>query len=203
MPCSYTKHLVLTLAVIDTVLSHLKQLEDGNHIHILTWNIIKYGFCYFFIGYYHFIVLKVLEGFVKVGLVAGGGIVTVNEFTDPSYIISLGHALGAPMSQTIANTSVASQSMSAMQNHLASVQLGTELSFVIIAIQIFITYLEFYIVGALAIVFIPFLASSHTRFLGDKVMPAIMGAGAKLMVLAFIMSATIPYLVRCQVRGIG
>ena len=40
----------------------------------------------------------------------------------------------------------------------------------------------------------PFWANSHTRFLADKVVPVIMGAGIKLMVLAFILSIAVPYI---------
>jgi hypothetical protein len=83
---------------------------------------------------------------------------------------------------------------SPLQSNLSTMELGTELSFVIIAIQVFITYLEFYILAALAIVFLPFGANIHTRFLADKVIPAIMGAGAKLMVMALgLTEGTLPF----------
>ena len=66
------------------------------------------------------------------------------------------------------------------------------LCFFIIGIQIFITYLEFYIVAALALILIPFGVNKHTAFLGEKAIGAVLSFGIKLMVLAFIASIAIP-----------
>lgn len=189
----YAKNLVLTLAIIDTVLSHLKQLEDGNHIHILTWNIMKYGFCYYAIGSYSYILTKILGGFIFVGLTAGGNHLTISQFCDPSAIINLGADIGMPVTNFLKDLGMLSGNVG-QQMSVASTQLGIELSFIIIAVQVFVISLEYYIIGALAIILLPFGANVHTRFLAEKVWPAIVSFGVKLMVLAFILSAAIPLL---------
>jgi type IV secretion system protein TrbL len=192
----YAKNLVLTLAVIDTVLSHLKQLEEGNHIHILIWNIMKYGFAYFAISNYSDILMTIVTGFVIVGLKAGNSgdhVLTVGQFFDPSSIIQMGTDLGMPFSGALRDLNSLTGSFG-QQMSVASTQMGVELSFIIIAIQIFVIALEFYVIGALAIIFLPFGANTHTRFLADKVWPAIVACCVKLMVLAFILAVATPEL---------
>ena len=71
---------------------------------------------------------------------------------------------------------------------------GIELSFIIMAIQLFVVFLEFYVISALAIILVPFGANSYTKFLYDKVVPSIVGSAVKLMFMAFIMSVSIPLL---------
>jgi type IV secretion system protein TrbL len=66
------------------------------------------------------------------------------------------------------------------------------LCFFIIGIQIFITYLEFYVVATLALILIPFGVNKHTAFLGEKAIGAVLSFGIKLMVLAFIASIAVP-----------
>lgn len=170
------------------MLSHLKQLEDGNHIHILTWNFMKYGFCYWAIENYRvYFFTPILKGFIKVGLIAGGNMLTVPQFCDPSRIIKLGTDLAVPYTNTLINLNLMDASV-AQQMSIASTQLGIELSFIIIAVQVFIILLEFYIMATLAIILLPFGVNSHTRFIAEKVWPAIVACGVKLMVLAFILS---------------
>lgn len=195
----YAKHLILTLAIIDTVLSHLKELEEGNHLHILTWNIMKYGFCYYAVDSYSYLLTKILRGFIFVGLKAGGGAITISQFSDPGGIIRLGADLGVPVTNFLRDVAhIGSMANVGQQMSLASTQMGIELSFIVIAIQVFVITLEYYIIGSLAIILLPFGACVHTRFLAEKVWPSIVSCGVKLMVLSFIMSVALPQLFKLK-----
>ena len=175
------------------MLSHLKQLEDGNHIHILTWNIMKYGTYLGIIKNYKFIVMKIINSCVFIGLKAGGNGLTVSEFIDPSALIKMGADFATPFLATNNNLNILGSPLNLMQQLGGSfTQGGIELSFILIAIQVCIVCLEFYVVSALAIMLLPFGVNSHTKFLADKVLPSIVSSELKLMVLAFIMSVAMP-----------
>ena len=60
------------------------------------------------------------------------------------------------------------------------------LCYFLIGIQIFITYLEFYVIATLALILLPFGVNRRTAFLGEKAIGAVLSFGIKLMVLAFI-----------------
>jgi type IV secretion system protein TrbL len=189
----YASKLVMTLAIIDTVYSHLIQMEDGNHIHILTWNVFKYGFCYFFISYYHWIIISLLDGFIQFGFIASGNKISVATLTDPTYILQLGAAVADPLNQQLKFINDLGGGFGQQMN-LVIITMGVQLSYVIIAIQVFIAYLEFYIIGALGVVLLPFWANRHTSFLGNKVMPFMVGIALKIAVLSFILSLVLPYI---------
>ena len=68
------------------------------------------------------------------------------------------------------------------------------LIFFIIAIQIFITVLEFYLVVALSSILLPFALLDRTKFLAEKAIGGVISFGIKLMVLAFLMTVARPIL---------
>lgn len=189
----YARNLVLVLAIIDTVYTHLVNLEDGDHIQIVTWNFFKYGFCFYLIGSYQMLIVALLDGFIKAAFIATSNSIDVATLTDPTYILQLGAALAAPLNQQMQVISELGGGFGQQMNLLV-ITLGVQLSYVIIAIQVFISYLEFYIIGALSIVLLPFLANSQTRFIGDRAIPYLVGIGLKMGVLAFILALALPYI---------
>lgn len=64
------------------------------------------------------------------------------------------------------------------------------LAFFFIAIQAFVTYLEFLLITSVGLILIPFGVFRPTAFLAEKTFGAIVGFGVKLMVLAVILSVT-------------
>ena len=63
-----------------------------------------------------------------------------------------------------------------------------------LAIQVFITYLEFYLVAALSLVLVPFGVFKHTAFMAERAFGSVVSFGVKLMVLSFIIAAAGPVL---------
>jgi type IV secretion system protein TrbL len=70
----------------------------------------------------------------------------------------------------------------------------TILAFFMLAIQVFVTYLEFYLVAALSLVLVPFGVFKHTAFIAERAFGSVVSFGVKLMVLSFIIAATQPVL---------
>ena len=152
------------------------------------------------IGMFAFFVLNwtvfwnaVLNGFVWAGFVAGGsppaaGIALIKN---PSAIISQSMIVMAPITNYI--------------DHLSWYDVGqlfmfgwayifTVLAFFILAIQVFVTYLEFHLIAALSLVLVPFGVFRHTAFVAERALGAVVSFGVKLMVLSFIVAAAGPIL---------
>ena len=70
----------------------------------------------------------------------------------------------------------------------------TILAFFMLAIQIFVTYLEFYWSPALSLILVPFGVFKHTAFIAERAFGSVVSFGVKLMVLSFIIAAAHPVL---------
>jgi len=187
------KWLLGTLMIIDLLLVILLNLSDGDHMKTLISKILRYGLFIWIVVDYKNITNTVLDSFEMIGLKAGGGAVSTAMLSDPSELASYGIWITEPIFEYIDNLGT----IDALKNlHKIMITgftgLTIMLCFFIIGIQIFITYLEFYIVATLALVLIPFGVNKHTAFLGEKAIGAVLSFGIKLMVLAFIASVAIP-----------
>ena len=68
------------------------------------------------------------------------------------------------------------------------------LGFIILAFQIFITYVEFYISSALMLIFLPFGSNKFTSRFAENALGGVIAHGVKLMFLGAILSITAPVL---------
>ena len=68
------------------------------------------------------------------------------------------------------------------------------IAFAIVAIQVFLTVLEFYLFMGLSAILLPFGINKHTKFIAEKTLGGVVNYGVRLMVLAFILSVTEPTL---------
>jgi len=187
------KWLLGILMVIDLVLAVVLNLSDGDHMKTLVTKILKYGFFIWLVMDYRNLTNVVLNTFQAVGLKAGGGAISASLLTDPSEIATYGIWVTEPIFQFIDNLGT----IDVLKNLHKIMFTGFTgliiiLCFFIIGIQIFITYLEFYLVATLALILLPFGVNRRTAFLGEKAIGAVLSFGIKLMVLAFIAAVAIP-----------
>jgi type IV secretion system protein TrbL len=75
------------------------------------------------------------------------------------------------------------------------------LCYFIIAIQVFLTVLEYYLITALSGIFIPFGIFPPTKFLAEKAIGAVVSAGVKMMVLSFLLAVVDPVLKSISFSG--
>ena len=74
-------------------------------------------------------------------------------------------------------------------------------AFLIMAIQAFLAVLEYYVILAVAGILIPWALLPQTKFLAEKAIGAVVSAGIKLMVLAFIIAVVDPVLASIHFSG--
>lgn len=139
----------------------------------------------------------VLDGFVAVGLKAGGSGVSFN-MKDPSSLILSGFMAADPIYETISNMSPLAVGDKLMAYGCYVIVL---FAYVVMAAQVLITFIEFGIVSTLGIILLPFGISKHTAFLSEKAIGAIIAFGIKLMVLAFVIAVIQPVLLAIPPLG--
>lgn len=157
--------------------------------------IVYYGIFLWMIQNYNTVITSIFKTFLKVGIAAGGNKIDVSILTDPSYIIDMGLKTFFPIVGSIGLTNVlfSLRPLMALISYLLSI-----FGYFIIAMQMFISYLEFYIIGSLAVFFLPFACLNKTAFLSEKAISAIIAVSVRIMVIAFVLSATLPFLEELQ-----
>jgi type IV secretion system protein TrbL len=147
----------------------------------------------FFVANWTTLINTVLDGFVWSGFTAAGSTPAAGAalIKDPSAIIT----------QAFVSTQPIADQISALKFYdLGSLfmygwaYIFTIIAFFMLAIQIFVTYLEFYLVAALSLVLVPFGVFKHTAFIAERAFGSVVSFGVKLMVLSFIIAAAEPVL---------
>lgn len=179
------------VAAIDFVWKVLKTLlSEENQIVLLIRCCIKYGMIAALITNYAEWSDAFLQSLMTAGAAIGGGGVSGGDLKLPGTVFEKGLANLQPV-------------LTAMKNNLGSIS-GLPLSLMyiiiyvigmicygVIATQIFITWVEWYIVGACAVIFLPFLANDNTKFMGEKAIGAVVATGVKLMVLGVVLAGVL------------
>ncbi len=190
-------HLLSILAALEVAVAAVWwTLTDENVPVALLRKIMQIGFFIFLVTNYETLINVTLDGFVLTGLKAGGaGAAKISLIKDPSAIIDYGFTAIQPIFTQINDFTPVQIMKNLPSIAMAEIcALLVILAFFVLAIQVFITYLEFFLVSVLGLILIPFGVFKHTSFLAEKVFGAIVSFGMRLMVLAFILTITEPTL---------
>ena len=186
--------LFATVAAIDFMFNLLLKLDELDHVKNLIRSSIKYGGWYYLLKNYPQLLDTLLDVAFYIVLIAGGGGVGMSTLTDPSMIIELGLRATQPAWDYLTSY----QNILAINFPLMIVVMFSALlvlvAYFIIAIQVFLTLLEFYIIAAIAPAFLAFGAWDKSAFLAEKAIGALFGFAIKIIVLVLILSAAIPVL---------
>lgn len=182
------------LIAIDFVAAILLNLGDTDHIKQLISKILRYGFWMWIIGNWGMLLNAVTNSLSAAGATMGG--LDFGALQHPSQILDAGLQQAEPFYNYIT-----SDQFTSMTGFFGSIGLwlmacfggfAIWLAFAVLALQCFITYVEFYIASALVLVFIPFGVSKHTSFMAEKAIGAVISFGTKLMVLSAILGLSYP-----------
>lgn len=151
--------------------------------------LLMLGMFTFLIAGYIELIDVIIRSFIQAGLVSSGNQISVAEFLNPSGLFWKGFEIIEPLEKELAASGnslfgiVRSFPLFLMVSFIV-------ISFVMMAFQIVLTLLEFYIVSGLAVIFLPFGVNKHTSFLADKAIAGILASGFKVMVLAAVTGAS-------------
>jgi len=130
----------------------------------------------------------IFRSFAQAGLTAGGGTMAAADLLRPGRLAGTGFSAAWPLLQQ------ASQLMgftSFFDNFLTIIILLVAwllvvIAFFILAVQMFVTILEFKLTSLAGFILVPFAFWNRTSFLAERVLGSVVSAGIKVMVLAVI-----------------
>lgn len=185
--------VLATLVVISITLSAILWAidETQNIMAALVRKILLIGFFAWLVTNWHSLTLTVINGFAKLGLQASGG-GSIGDFTRaPTKAVEAGLSVVIDLIKYIGELAQQNAGFGALM-HIdmiivaAVAAIGILLAFIILAIEIAVTIIEFYIVTLIAFVVVPFGVLSQTSFLAEKAIGYVVSVGFKFMALAVI-----------------
>ena len=186
--------LTATLIVIDMTLAGLfwamghasGQGEDV--IAKLIRKVLYVGAFAYIIGNFNALAGIVFRSFAGLGLTASGSTLSMGRFLQPGWLAKTGLDAAAPILQQIGDLAGFPEvfvhlDMIVVLFFAWLVVIG---SFFVLAIQLFITLIEFKLTTLAGFVLVPFALWNKTAFLPEKVLGNVVSAGIKVLVLAVI-----------------
>lgn len=130
---------------------------------------------------------------VDAGLIGGGGTAGNHGIIlDPSRIFTAGVTAITPLLTQIESMDDWDQIGQVIVLWLSAFIILV--AFAIVAIQVFLAVLEFYLFLGLSAILLPFGINRYTKFIAERTLGGVVNYGVKLMVLAFILAVTEPTL---------
>ena len=193
-------HKVLgSLALIEIALVGLYLALDGGHqVSALFGKFLKIAVWTYITTNFHQLVQAFSQSLIGAGLIAAGQPGNFQVLLDPSKVAGMGTTATDGLVHALSNIGTFDFFDAVV---FGLMYMAIMLTFLLMAVQIFLAVVEFYLISALAGVLIGFGVSPHFRFLSEKAIGAVVACSIKLMVLAFIMTMVQPTL--ASVRFVG
>jgi type IV secretion system protein TrbL len=184
--------LATTLVVIDVTIAGLFWAwSAGEDIlaHLIK-KTLYVGFFALLIGNFNGFAKIVFNSFSGLGLKAAGSTLSADQFLQPGRIAQVGIDAGRPILQAASSvvgfTSMLSLTSWAQLLVLYTAWLVVVGAFFVMAIQLFVTLIEFKLTTLAGFVLVPFGLFGKTAFLAERVLGNVIASGVKILVLAVI-----------------
>lgn len=182
--------LTSTLVVIDITLAGLFWALGGNDdiIARLIKKTLYVGAFAYLIAHFNSLAGIIFNSFAHLGLVASGSAVSADDFLHPGRIAAAGVDAGRPILAQVRDLSGFPE---VFHNLVAVVVLLLAwlliiAAFFTLAVQLFVTLIEFKLTTLAGFVLMPFALWGKTAFLAERVLGNVMSSGIKVLVLAVI-----------------
>lgn len=186
--------LTATLIVIDMTIAGLYwamshatgQGEDV--IAKLLRKVLYVGAFAYIINNFNWLAGIVFRSFAGLGLTATGSTLSMDNFLKPGRLAKTGIDAGAPILEQIGDMAGFPEVFTNLDPIvvLFLAWLVVILCFFVLAVQLFITLIEFKLTTLAGFVLIPFALWNKTSFLAEKVLGNVVSSGIKVLVLAVI-----------------
>jgi len=179
-----------TLIVLDITLAGLFWAMGGedNVLGRLIRKILYIGAFAFILNSFSTLADIIFRSFAQAGLTAGGGTLTAADLLKPGRLAGTGFSAAWPLLQQV-NQYLGFTTF--FENFLTIAVLLIAwviviLAFFILAVQMFVTILEFKLTSLAGFILVPFALWNRTSFLAELVLGNVVSSGIKVMVLAVI-----------------
>jgi type IV secretion system protein TrbL len=182
--------LTVTLIGIDVTLAGLfwAMGGDDNVIGRFIKKILYIGAFAFILNSFSTLADIIFRSFAQAGLTAGGGALTAADLLKPGRVASTGFSAAWPLLNQISDltgpVAFFTNFMTIMVLLFAWVIII--LAFFVLAIQMFVTIVEFKLTTLAGFILVPFALWGRTSFLAERVLGNVVSSGIKVMVLAVI-----------------
>ncbi len=132
-----------------------------------------------------------VDSLVQAGQLAAGGSSNSELLLDPSKIAGLGLDATEPIVRKMGDMHLSNISELFVFGIFYIAILGC---FLVMALHVFMSVVEYYLIVALVGILLPFGVLQSTRFIAEKAIGAMIAVGVKLMVLSFLLAAVGPVL---------
>ncbi|MDI1326977.1 MAG: P-type conjugative transfer protein TrbL [Brevundimonas sp.] len=132
----------------------------------------------------------IYAGFLELGLTAGGGSLSREEFLNPGAILAQGWEIVKALGETPAPVDNPLDIVGNMADALilGLAMIGIMLAFAVLALQIIVSLLEFKIVTLGGFVLLPFGIWNKSAFLAERPLGYVVSSGLKVLALAIVVS---------------
>jgi len=186
--------LTATLIVIDMTLAGLfwamnhASGQGDDVIAKLLRKVLYVGAFAYIIGNFNTLASILFRSFAGLGLIASGSSLTMGNFLQPGRLAKTGIDAGAPILEQIGDMAGFPEVFTNIDPIvvLFLAWMVVVLSFFVLAIQLFVTLIEFKLTTLAGFVLVPFALWNKTSFLAEKVLGNVVSSGVKVLVLAVI-----------------
>ena len=177
----------MTIAGLYWALGHASGQGDDVIAKLLR-KVLYVGAFAYIIGNFNWLAGVVFRSFAGLGLTASGSSLSMENFLQPGRLAKTGIDAGAPILDQI-------KSLSGFPEVFVNITVIVVLflawlvliaSFFVLAVQLFVTLLEFKLTTLAGFVLVPFAFWNKAAFLAEKVLGNVVASGIKVMVLAVI-----------------
>ncbi|QEH81560.1 P-type conjugative transfer protein TrbL [Sphingomonas sp. C8-2] len=182
--------LTSTLIGIDITLAGLFWAlgGDDNVIGRFLRKILYIGAFAFILNSFSTLADIIFRSFAQVGLTAGGGTLSADDLLKPGRLAGTGFEAAWPLldqaSDMVGFTSFFDNFLTIMV--LLFAWAIVILAFFILAVQMFVTIIEFKLTSLAGFILVPFSLWNRTSFLAERVLGNVVSSGIKVMMLAVI-----------------
>ena len=178
------------LIAIDITLAGLfwAMAPDEDVLARLIRKTLYIGVFAFIIGHYNNLAEIIYNSFAGLGLKAGGGTLTAAQLLQPGKVAQVGIDAGKPILTSISGL----MGFTSFFDNFIQIAIlliawmTVVISFFIMAIQLFVSLIEFKLTTLAGFVLVPFGLFGRTAFLAEKVLGNVVSSGVKILVLAVI-----------------
>ncbi len=182
--------LASTLIAIDITLAGLfwAMAPDEDVLARLIRKTLYIGVFAFILGSYNNLAKIIYNSFAGLGVEAGGGTISAAQLLQPGRIAQVGVTAGQPILTAISGLmGFASFFDNFVQIVILLLAWAIVIaSFFVMAIQLFVSLIEFKLTTLAGFVLVPFGLFGRTAFLAEKVLGNVVSSGVKILVLAVI-----------------
>jgi type IV secretion system protein TrbL len=173
-------------------------LGGGDNVAGVFKRILHIGAWVWIVQAYPTLAKALRDSLIQAGMTAGGGTTDVSLLMDPSRLAGYGLDATEPLTKKLADLGMTDLSDLVV---FGFGYLAIMACFLVMAINVFLAVLEYYVFAALAGIFLPFGLLQPTRFLAEKAIGAVVSASVKLMVLGLVVSVIDPVLSSIRFAG--